>query len=483
MANVDYIPPPTINRFLQSDAMIRGLYGPLGSGKSAGCVIALLKLASEQKPDDDGIKRSRFAIIRNTNRVLMDTTLKTVFDWLPPHQAGNWVSSRGAYHIQFDNIESEWLMRPLDRPEDTRNLLSLELTGAWLNEAREITSEVLMPLLGRVGRYPRGTTDYGIIVDSNPPPMGGFWYQLFENHTPEQQEMFEAYYRQTGRAVTAIFKQPSGRADNAENIDNLPPNYYETLIAANADKGQNWIRNHVDAEYGQDPQNEPVFPEYSHRQHYSEKTLVPNKALPLCVGMDFGRTPSAVVAQFSPEGQWLVLAEFSIENAGLERFLAQWLPWMAQKFPDHRDIRKWQLWCDPSGRYGKETDEKTCFKILSANGLVPRPGVQTVETRLASVRRTLLRLLDNGEAGLLVSHTCPQLAAGFATEYAYKRLQEGDLAPQPKKNGASHLQDALQYLLSAYEGNAVTGGPGREPRQLAGGLGKPVVVGDKWSPW
>jgi hypothetical protein len=70
-------------------------------------------------------------------------------------------------------VESEILFRALDRPEHVSNLLSLELTGAWVNEAREIPWAVIKALQGRVGRFPAvrdgGCVDPGLILDANPP--------------------------------------------------------------------------------------------------------------------------------------------------------------------------------------------------------------------------------------------------------------------------------------------------------------------------
>ena len=44
-----------------------------------------------------------------------------------------------------------------DVPESLKDkkLLSLELTGAWINEAREVPKAILEGLTGRVGRYPK----------------------------------------------------------------------------------------------------------------------------------------------------------------------------------------------------------------------------------------------------------------------------------------------------------------------------------------
>lgn len=210
---------PTIKQFTNSRKFIRGLMGPFGSGKSSGCVIELVKWANRQ-PIIDGKRRARFAVIRNTYRQLEDTTQRTVFDWLPPHQFGKFLKSDNIYRIdRLDpQLEIELMFRALDRPEHVANLLSLELTGAWVNEAREVPLAVIKALKGRVGRFPSvkdgGCTDPGIIMDTNPPDDESWWYEMFEVDPADNVE---------------VFKQPSGISPEAENLVYLPPKYYDNL--------------------------------------------------------------------------------------------------------------------------------------------------------------------------------------------------------------------------------------------------------------
>ncbi|MCL5460110.1 hypothetical protein M3M33_15845, partial [Loigolactobacillus coryniformis] len=56
--------------------------------------------------------------------------------------------------MQFNDIKAEVLFRALDNPDDQSRLLSLELTGGWVNEAREIPGEIITALRSRLGRYP-----------------------------------------------------------------------------------------------------------------------------------------------------------------------------------------------------------------------------------------------------------------------------------------------------------------------------------------
>ena len=151
------------------------------------------------------------------------------------------------------------LFRALDRPEHVANLLSLELTGAWVNEAREIPWAVIKALKGRVDRYPPrsegGCVDPGIIMDTNPPEDDSWWYRLFEERAEEDDRSVE------------IFKQPSGRSPEAENLPNLSANYYANL-ASGADP--DFIRVYVDGLYGYVRDGKPVYPDFNDSLHVAE---------------------------------------------------------------------------------------------------------------------------------------------------------------------------------------------------------------------
>jgi hypothetical protein len=65
--NLDFRTSPMVYNFLQSDAFVRGLMGPVGSGKSYACAAEVMLRAVRQKPSPvDGIRYTRFAIVRNS---------------------------------------------------------------------------------------------------------------------------------------------------------------------------------------------------------------------------------------------------------------------------------------------------------------------------------------------------------------------------------------------------------------------------------
>lgn len=237
MTNIVYNAPPTLSRFMESDAFVRCVVGPVGSGKSTVCVLEILVRALGQDADAGGVRRTRFAVIRNTYSQLRDTTRKTFEQWIP--QAwGVWHEQSFSFTIKRPlpdgtSLDCEVLFRALDRPEDVKKLLSLELTGAYINESREIPKHVLDVLETRVGRYPAknqgGASWFGIWMDTNPWHSGHWGAKLFAR----QLEGYE------------LFRQPGGRGIGAENVPNLPPGYYDRLCTG---KDREWIRVYVDGE-------------------------------------------------------------------------------------------------------------------------------------------------------------------------------------------------------------------------------------------
>ena len=113
-----------------------------------------------------------------------------------------------AVYITIDDVRSEWLLIPLDDPDDQRRLLSMQLTGAWLSECIEMDISIVSPLAGRVGRYPGanlgGCTWMGLIADTNMPTENTPWHDFMEVHTPPDWQ---------------IFIQPGGMSDEAENLE------------------------------------------------------------------------------------------------------------------------------------------------------------------------------------------------------------------------------------------------------------------------
>ena len=390
------------------------------SGKSSACVWEIIQRGIAQKPGPDGIARSRWIIVRNSYVQLRDTTIRTVFDWLPPKQFGKYRMTDHQYMITaFPNCEIELLFRSLDRPDHVSNLLSLEATGAWLNECRECPQEIFEAIQGRVGRYPSkrngGCTWFGIILDTNPPDSDSWYYKLAEEIRPKN---------------ARFYKQPSGLSPAAENLVHLPDNYYENLAEG---KDPEFVKIYVHGEYGFIIDGKPVYPEYQDTIHC--KDLQPIKGVPIRRGWDFGLTPAVSFTQMAPNGQWLILDEMVSDNTGVDRFSDAVLRYCATHYGEF----VFQDFGDPAGTQRSQTDEKTCFQILQAKQIWIEPGEQDPYIRVESVKKALNTMIE-GEPGMLLDPKAKTLRKGFRGGYKYRRMQTANrqFTEKPEKNEYSH---------------------------------------------
>lgn len=442
---------PVLKEFLNDDSFVRGILGPIGSGKSAGCAVEVLKRSADQYISPSGVKKSRWAVIRNSYPELKTTTLKTWFEWCPQEYGKFTQDSPIIHHVKMGNLDMEVLFMALDRPEDVKKLLSLELTGAWLNEAREIEKSILDALTGRVGRYPSrkdgGCKWSGIFMDTNPPDDQSWWYKFSEGDTPKG-------FR--------FFRQPAGDSEEGENKKNLPANYYERIKAG---KDDDWIKVYVKAEYGFVTEGKAVYPMFRDRIHVASSKIVAAKGIPLMIGADFGLTPAAVIAQFLVDGRWLIIDEVTMQDCGNVRFAEYLKAYVAQQYPDHYAItykgrggEKVEMndliaggWGDPAGNQRASSDERTALEIMKTyTGWVWKPApTNDMAMRREVVIGALSRLVD-GNPGILISPTCEKLRKGFSGGYHFKYVKTGNgtqTHESPAKNEYSHIHDALQYLL------------------------------------
>jgi len=440
--DLTWVPPgPVSKQFMESGAFVRGIMGPLGSGKSTCCTIEILRRSQAQSATEfDGKmkRRTRWAIIRNSYPELKTTTIKTWNQWVPSHFGKMTFGSPIRHHVITEDLDMEILFLALDRPEDVSKLLSLELTGAWLNEAREIPKAIVDGLTGRVGRFPpvnQGGCDWsGILMDTNPPDDQSWWYQMAEANRPEGWDFFQ---------------QAGGMNVDAENIPNLPKKYYQRMIAG---KDPDWIKVYVDGEYGFVTEGKPVYPMYRDHMHASKVRIDADPNLPLLIGVDFGIVPTAVIGQKHYNGRWVILDEYVSEEPGIKNFAKNLASYIAIKYPDITDV---QGWGDPAGGTRSIDDGQTTgFDILKEytgwnDTWGPAPGENVISTRLEVVIDALNRLVD-GQPGIILNPDVSSLRKGFAGGYCRKFLKQGDgtqTMETPVKNRFSHPHDALQYLL------------------------------------
>lgn len=431
---INFTPAPTIERFMASDAKMRVIMGPVGSGKSVGSSFEIIRRASQQQPGQNGMRRTRFAVVRETARQLQDTTIKTFLDWFPPGPCGNFMRTTKTYFFKVGDVECEVMFRALDDADDVANLNSLELTGAWFNECRDIHPEIIDAMSKRIGRFPSkkdgGPTWFGMWGDTNPPTMDSWWYYQMEHLDPKD----GVSPNDNGWEV---FKQPSGRSVYAENIENLPDGYYDTQ-----GRSDEYIRVYIDGEYGLSSSGQPVYKYFRTDYHIAKQPLrhIANGIRPIIVGMDLGLTPAAAIGQQDPRGRALVLDEVVSYDMGIQRFIRTMLkPKIYERFGGTPIL----VVVDPAGTQRAQTDERSAVDIVKAEGLKVIPArTNSISARINAVDEYLMRQVD-GDPAFLMDPRCTYLKAAMMGGYRYKPKEELTI----DKNRHSHIAEALQYLM------------------------------------
>lgn len=482
--DIDYTTPGLIGEaYLDDTAFVCGIRGPVGSGKSVTSVIKLLGIAEMQpRSPVDGKRHSRIAIIRNTYPELKTTTIKTWHAWVPA-DIGKWRDEGPPTHfIVTDEFDIEVMFVALDRPADVRKLLSLELTAAWINEAKEVPKAILDGLTGRVGRFPDakhgGCRAPQIIMDTNSPDTDHWWYTLAEHDdsTPDkadllksiadaEQALIDAGVLKAGQRLFSFHAQPSGLSDEAENVDGLsqmPGGRIGYYTRASAGKTADWVNVYVHGNYGYVLDGKPVYPEFNDQVHV--QTVNFTSHLPVFVGIDFGLTPAATLAQRDMLGRLLVFDELATGDMGAVRF-GELLNALLARY----GIREAEITGDPAGDIRAQTDEVTPFQILRAAGINAKPAhTNDFVLRREAVARPLSRLID-GRAGMIIDPRCKHLRKAMAGAYHYKRVQMAGsdrFQDKPDKGMYSHVAESLQYLvLGAGEGKEIVRRPVRNPFQ------------------
>ena len=445
-----YIASPTMAKFHKSDAFVRSLFGPIGSGKSVACVAEMMRISCfvQQPTPGTNVRESRWVVVRNTYRELMDTTIQTFFDWVPEHTG---VFLKQDLKFTFKQalpdgtiVKAEFLFRALDKPDDIKKLLSLEVTGGWLNEAREIPKAIMDMLIGRLGRYPRkvdglgGATRYCLLMDTNPPDSDHWYYKLFEEQKPEGYE---------------IFYQPSGLSPEAENIKNLPDGYYQKMQAG---KDQEWINVYVHGQYGFVQDGKPVWPEYKDDFHHTDKEITVPKSLTIHVGIDFGLTPAAIFGVRTPTDQIIAFDELVAEDMDARTFGRL----LKQKINSEYSGYNFRFTSDPAGDFRAQSDSSTPFMMLAAEKIPAAPAwTNDPVIRIGAAAAPMKRLDSAGNPGFLVGPKCKVLRKALSGGYKYRRIKvAGDerYHDVPDKNRYSHPADGFQYLmLSLGEGTSL----------------------------
>jgi hypothetical protein len=452
---------PVLEEYILSLYQRTFIMGPLGSGKTNGSCWKGFRIMCAQAPDAQGVRKTRGIAIRNTYPDLFGTTIKDWLDMFEP--LGNFKNGSKeppTHYLKFKlgdgtTVEAEMVFLALDREDHIKKLRGLQATFGWANEVKELPFSVIQMLDLRMGRFPKDVrpTWYGIFGDTNAPDTDHWYYRLSEEMCPEGW----LFLKQPGGVIRKTAISPWEPNPNAENVQNLPLNYYANGAQGKTDA---WILVNLANAYGYVSDGKPVYPDYHDPTHCRSFELTPG--LPLHIGLDFGLTPAAQIGQRMVNGQWRIRYELVTTDTGVIRFANELKAFIAANC---KGYTIGSITGDPAGdqRQAGDNEERTVFQLLEANGVkaVPAPFNNDFTIRTEAVASPLRRMID-GEPGFLLHPDCKVTRKGMQGGYKFRRMKvAGDERYQdmPVKNDCSHPCEAGQYLmLGGGEGVAVVQG-------------------------
>lgn len=475
---------------------IRCVMGPVGSGKTVGCVNELFfQCYNQWKNPVDNTRRSRIAIIRDTYKNLTNTTLETFLQWFPegviskvkwtPPIEITWDFDRGP----DDHVHAEFLCVALDGPNAMEDLKSNEFNGAFVNECVAIDPDIINMMIQRMGRFPGGKDDPDgntvsfVIMDTNPPNIGN-WYQQYKDEIkPKGWKFYDQppalFYSRDPATGKYSFEPNVGQRKGipkAENIKFLKEGFgYYMKTVETADPSYTLVYSCM--KYGEVGNGTAVYMTYDDDVHCAKAPIPFNPVLPLILGFDYGLTPACVFAQYTPYGQLQIIDEVFKKGIGMEQFVDTYV--MPKLVNEYGLMRGTELIAvgDPAGNRRADTDESTCMELLNYRNIPVVPCLtNAILPRLESVRYFLNQNVA-GKPALWLSPRCEMLRRGFQGLYRFEPIRgnlHGVLKEEPSKNDYSHPHDALQYIAHRIRFSKDYGGGGLY--SLWGGWGMDNVV-------
>ena len=488
----NYVPSPTGLKFHESDAFLKLIVGPYGSGKTCMIMNDALFYCLSQTPAPDGVRYSCVGVIRGTYPELISTTRLSIEEVFPAQYGSIRMGGsplRGTYRFPvgdgpYDYLaqgrpwhegdgticQVEFLLQALQTPKDAEKVRSANWTFAIINEATSVDYEVIAAVMGRVGRFPTadmgGCTYAGLLIDTNQPPQGHYLLDMM-SHPRANWEIFHQ--------PPAAFKkvQPDGSCKyelnpKAENLRNLgakrKPDDFATWPVEEQEKflrekGLEYYDNQIQTyllEGREDKvdslfcmldvpmrDGKPVFPLFNLDLHVASKELEPQPFRVTVVGYDTSGIHPACLFMQEQGGKWMVTDELYGEGLGMEAFLEQaFMPLIASRYPTNKLI----VSCDPANAKDSYTGLAPSQHLEERGLEVVMPKTNDPKTRIAAVDN----LLNKNVGGILIDKRCHLLIHALQGGYRYRRLRvlgtvESVYDPKPEKNTYSHIADALQY--------------------------------------
>lgn len=463
--------------FINDDSPQKTIMGSPGSGKSSACCFALRRIAEMQDPDENGIRRSKFLIVRRTVESLYQTTARSVHLWFSEKfkMRGGITGKQppsGKYkykHIDGTYVDIEIIFKSMNTDKAVEDLKSLEVTAAWLNECNELEQHYLTEVFQRTHRFPPKKE---VIENGIPVIKKAKGTQLITDYNPQDLEHWTTKYYDSGidngvkffKQPPAVLKYDSGKPKgedhddyyvnpNAPNIRNLTDTYYPNILQILlATKDYTTIENKYMLKYTDLQDNDAVVfgLQFTRDLHVGEAAK-PQEFTEVLAGFDTSGNHPCIVLGQEIKGQFHLQNGFFATGVGREDFTITTIVPLREQIYNKCRI---YAYCDPH-------DGRDAHLATSSTEWYSRHGISAYKaptndlmTRIEAVRNVLSHRLEDGRPYIVIDKGLTYLIEGLARHYAFATIKgHGTLRPvltnridKAKTRPYSDWVDAFQYL-------------------------------------
>lgn len=481
-----FVPPgPVAAGWLQSDAPMSFIMGPVGSAKTTTGAMKCLEVARRQHPSTvDGVRKAKILAARMNYRNMHRGFIPSWMEVFPPNLPGSvWKFEKDGpvEHILnlsdplYGPIQLHMMFASVGDHDLEHFIRGFQPTSWWLNEVDEFPPGCLGLFFQRAGRAYMSELPKGL------PPVK--YCKVFGDlNAPDEDNWFNTDYIQNTPEGCELYIQPSGFSPSAENLEVLhrrDPEYYQTLAKVmRSDKGDWAVRRYIENKTGYSRNGEPVYEDFG-TAHIAASDIEPQRGGRIIIGVDNGLAPAAVFTQSAGE-RFLIIDELVIEQGKVvsaREFGAMCGRKMLNEFRDFIRPGHFEIAFDPA--CGQRDSELRTFAINFAQGFSSVVGSAPVvkaisndlQVRIGAVK-AICQQFARGEPALRVNKRAKMILRGFMGGYQMVRVRgkNGMFQDRPDKGPYSHPHDALQYAAQRHRpfgaNTAMAGSMARQGVQL-----------------
>ncbi|MCL6622934.1 MAG: phage terminase large subunit [Syntrophobacterales bacterium] len=431
---------PTQRAYVESDAVVNAIIGPMGDGKTYASIAAIIRHAQRCGGP------IRAAIIRDTLENLKNSTVQSFFDVFKqyPHLLKFRDEFKKLTILTSPRVECH--LFGIDDPVALSKLQGPEYALVWLEEPAPIvermnaglSEEVFNAALARCAR--QAGTIPRLQISMNPAD---------EDHWTYRRLVLEPDVNPDFPLITKrVFFVPYG-----ENIHLKAEARQATMAAYQHDKAG--FTRYVEGRFAPAYRGKKVTPEYNPEIHLSKVPLQPAKGLVSFRIFDGWHNPACLLGQITHSGRLVFLDLVMVDNGDIRTLIETKVRPLLES-PRWKD--KAAAWRDGGDRSMMQPDQSN--KQMSAAKVVeallntyfePAPHLWPV---LREGIKHALNTMVGGEPAVVINRELLQLhrqldgAWHYKTDVSGNVIKLGDKPPKPVKDEHSRIGECFAYACA-----------------------------------